>query len=63
VLGGDAKRPFGVGLVRASGGIAEYIYPDSIAAGFPLQDQVVRTRPHEGCGGLEIHNQMFCPGI
>ena len=27
VLGGDAKRPFGVGLVPASGGAAKYIYP------------------------------------
>ena len=27
VLGGDAKHPFGVGLVPATGGTAEYIYP------------------------------------
>ena len=27
VLGGDAKRPFGVGLVPAAGGAPKYIYP------------------------------------
>ena len=32
-LGGDAKRPFGVGLVPAAGGAAKYIYPP-LANGF-----------------------------
>jgi dipeptidyl-peptidase 4 len=62
VLGGDAKRPFGVGLVRASGGSAEYIYPDPVAAGFPLQDQVVpQLVLTKAADGLEIHNQIFLP--
>ena len=62
VLGGGAKRPFGVGLVPASGGSAEYIYPDPLAAGFPMDAQVspqlVVTKAPDG---LEIHNQLFLP--
>jgi dipeptidyl-peptidase 4 len=60
VLGGDAKRPFGVGLVAASGGAARYIYPS--LAGFPMDaevaPQLVLTKAADG---LEIHNQIFVP--
>ncbi len=60
VLGGDAKRPFGVGLVSASGGTAKYIYPS--LAGFPVDaevaPQLVLTKAADG---LEIHNQIFVP--
>ena len=62
VLGGDAKRPFGVGLVPVSGGGADYIYPDPTAAGFPhdaeVVPQLVLTKAPDG---LEIHNQIFIP--
>jgi dipeptidyl-peptidase 4 len=62
VLGGDAKRPFGVGLVQASGGSAEYIYPDTVAAGFPLDAHVVpQPVVTKAPDGLEIHNQIFLP--
>jgi dipeptidyl-peptidase 4 len=60
VLGGDAKRPFGVGLVSANGGTPNYIYP-SLAA-FPIDaeaaPQLVLTKAADG---LEIHNQLFVP--
>jgi dipeptidyl-peptidase-4 len=60
VLGGDAKRPFGVGLVPAGGGAAKYIYP-SLGA-FPIDaevtPQLVLTKAADG---LEIHNQIFVP--
>ena len=60
VLGGDAKRPFGVGLVPAAGGAAKYIYPS--LAGFPIDaevvPQLVLTKADDG---LEIHNQIFVP--
>jgi dipeptidyl-peptidase 4 len=62
VLGGGATRPFGVGLVPASGGVAEYIYPDSLAAGFPMDAQVVpQLVVTKAPDGLEIHNQIFLP--
>ena len=60
VLGGDAKRPFGVGLVPASGGAAKYIYPS--LAQFPIDaevtPQLVMTKAADG---TEIHNQLFLP--
>jgi len=60
VLGGDAKRPFGVGLVPSGGGAAKYIYP-SLAA-FPIDaevtPQLVLTKAADG---LEIHSQIFVP--
>ena len=60
VLGGDAKRPFGVGLVPASGGAPNYIYPS--LAQFPIDaevtPQLVLTRASDG---TEIHNQLFLP--
>jgi dipeptidyl-peptidase 4 len=60
VLGGDAKRPFGVGLVPAAGGAPKYIYPD--LSQFPLSaeviPQLVLTRAADG---TEIHNQLFVP--
>lgn len=60
VLGGDAKRPFGVGLVPASGGAATYVYPS--LAQFPLDaevvPQLVMTRAADG---TEVHNQLFLP--
>ena len=60
VLGGDAKRPFGVGLVPASGGAAKYIYPS--LAQFPIDaevtPQLVLTKAADG---MEIHNQLFLP--
>jgi dipeptidyl aminopeptidase/acylaminoacyl peptidase len=60
VLGGDAKRPFGVGLVPASGGAAKYIYPS--LAQFPIDaevvPQLVLTKAADGTG---IHNQLFLP--
>jgi dipeptidyl aminopeptidase/acylaminoacyl peptidase len=62
VLGGGATRPFGVGLVPASGGVAEYIYPDPLAAGFPMDAQVVpQLVVTKAPDGLEIHNQIFLP--
>ena len=60
VLGGDAKRPFGVGLVPASGGVAKYIYP-SLAA-FPIDAEVVpQLVVTKAADGMEIHNQLFLP--
>jgi dipeptidyl aminopeptidase/acylaminoacyl peptidase len=60
VLGGNATRPFGVGLVPATGGTANYIYP-SLAA-FPIDaevaPQLVLTKAADG---VEIHNQLFLP--
>ena len=60
VLGGDAKRPFGVGLVPVSGGAANYIYPS--LAGFPLEAEVVpQLVLAKAADGMEIHNQLFLP--
>jgi dipeptidyl aminopeptidase/acylaminoacyl peptidase len=60
VLGGDAKRPFGVGIVPAQGGAAKYVYP-SLAA-FPLDAEVVpELVVTKAPDGLEIHNQLFLP--
>jgi dipeptidyl-peptidase 4 len=60
VLGGDATRPFGVGLVSTQGGAAKYIYPS--LNGFPMDaevmPQLVMTKAPDG---LEIHNQIFLP--
>jgi dipeptidyl aminopeptidase/acylaminoacyl peptidase len=60
VLGGDAKRPFGVGLVPAAGGAAKYIYPS--LAQFPINaevtPQLVLTKAADG---TEVHNQLFLP--
>jgi dipeptidyl aminopeptidase/acylaminoacyl peptidase len=60
VLGGDSKRPFGVGLVPASGGAAKYIYPS--LAQFPLDAEVVpQLVLTKAADGTEIHNQLFLP--
>ena len=60
VIGGDAKRPFGVGLVPAGGGAPTYIYPS--LARFPIDaevtPQLVLTKAADG---MEIHNQLFLP--
>ena len=59
-LGGDAKRPFGVGLVASSGGAPKYIYPS--LAGFPIDAEVVpQLVLTKAADGLEIHNQLFLP--
>jgi dipeptidyl-peptidase-4 len=60
VLGGNAKRPFGVGLVPASGGAATYIYPS--LAQFPMDAEVVpQLVLTKAADGQEIHNQLFLP--
>jgi dipeptidyl-peptidase 4 len=60
VLGGDAKRPFGVGLVPTSGGAAKYIYP-SLGA-FPIDSEVTpQLVITKAADGMEIHNQLFLP--
>jgi dipeptidyl aminopeptidase/acylaminoacyl peptidase len=60
VLGGDARRPFGVGLVPSSGGAANYIYPS--LAGFPMDAEVVpQLVVTKAADGMEIHNQLFLP--
>ena len=60
VLGGDAKRPFGVGLVPAAGGAATYVYPS--LAQFPIDAEVVpRLVLTKAADGTEIHNQLFLP--
>jgi dipeptidyl-peptidase-4 len=60
VLGGNAKRPFGVGLVPATGGPAKYIYP-SLSA-FPIDAEVVPELViTKAPDGVEIHNQLFRP--
>jgi dipeptidyl aminopeptidase/acylaminoacyl peptidase len=60
VLGGDARRPFGVGIVAAAGGAPKYIYPS--LAQFPIDaevvPQLVLTRAADG---TEVHNQLFLP--
>jgi dipeptidyl aminopeptidase/acylaminoacyl peptidase len=60
VLGGDAKRPFGVGIASATGGSPKYVYPS--LDGFPLDaevtPQLVVTKAPDG---MEIHNQLFLP--
>jgi dipeptidyl aminopeptidase/acylaminoacyl peptidase len=60
VLGGDAKRPFGVGLVPATGGAAKYIYPS--LTGFPIDAEVVPELViTKAADGTEVHNQLFLP--
>src|SRR5262249_47519409 len=60
VLGGDAKRPFGVGLLPATGGAAKYIYPS--LDGFPVDAEVVpQLVMTKAADGMEIHNQLFVP--
>jgi dipeptidyl-peptidase 4 len=60
VLGGDAKRPFGVGLVPASGGSARYVFPS--LTGFPIDAEVVpQLVMTKAADGLDIHNQLFVP--
>jgi len=60
VIGGDAKRPFGIGLVPASGGAAKYIYPS--LATFPIDAEVVpQLVLTKAADGQEIHNQLFLP--
>jgi len=60
VLGGDAKRPFGVGIVPAQGGAAKYVYPSLTA--FPLDAEVVpELIITKAPDGTEIHNQLFLP--
>lgn len=60
VLGGDATHPFGVGLVPATGGAANYLYPS--LAGFPLESEVVpQLVMTKAADGMEIHNQLFLP--
>jgi dipeptidyl aminopeptidase/acylaminoacyl peptidase len=60
VLGGDAKRPFGVGIVPASGGAPKYIYPS--LAQFPIDAEVVpQLVLTKAADGTEIHNQLFLP--
>lgn len=60
VLGGDAKRPFGVGLVPASGGAAKYVYPSLEA--FPIDAEVVpQLVMTKAADGMAIHNQLFLP--
>ncbi|HKB10271.1 MAG TPA: prolyl oligopeptidase family serine peptidase [Vicinamibacterales bacterium] len=59
-LGGDAKRPFGVGLVPAAGGAPKYIYPS--LAGFPTDAEVVpQLVMTKAADGLDVHNQLFLP--
>jgi dipeptidyl-peptidase-4 len=68
VLGGDAKRPFGVGLVAASNerltqnnqNTVKYVYPS--LAGFPTDAEVVpQLVMTKAADGTEIHNQLFLP--
>ncbi|HZR23422.1 MAG TPA: prolyl oligopeptidase family serine peptidase [Vicinamibacterales bacterium] len=60
VLGGDAKRPFGVGIVPATGGVAKYVYPS--LTGFPMDAEVVpQLVLTKAPDGMEIHNQLFLP--
>src|SRR5439155_3348823 len=60
VLGGDAKHPFGVGVVSAAGGPAKYIYPS--LADFPIESEVVpELVVTKAADGMEIHNQLFRP--
>ena len=60
VLGGDAKRPFGVGLVPAAGGAPKYIYPS--LAQFPIDAEVVpQLVLTKAADGTEVHNQLFLP--
>ena len=59
-LGGDAKRPFGVGIVAANGGAPHYIYPS--LANFPTDAEVVpQLVMTKAADGLDIHNQLFLP--
>jgi dipeptidyl aminopeptidase/acylaminoacyl peptidase len=60
ILGGDAKRPFGVGLVPAAGGAPRYIYP--ALSQFPLDAEVIpQLVLTKAADGTEIHNQLFVP--
>jgi dipeptidyl aminopeptidase/acylaminoacyl peptidase len=60
VLGGDAKRPFGVGLVATTGGPAKYVYPplDAFPTDAEVVPQLIVTKAPDG---MEIHNQLFLP--
>jgi len=59
-LGGDAKRPFGVGLVSVAGGAPKYVYPN--LNGFPTDAEVVpQLVITKAPDGMEIHNQIFLP--
>lgn len=61
VLYFDAKQPASVGIVPASGGSAEIIFPE-LPAEFPVDahivPEVVKTTAADG---LEISNQLFLP--
>jgi dipeptidyl aminopeptidase/acylaminoacyl peptidase len=60
VLGGDARRPFGVGLVATTGGSLKYVYPS--LDGFPLDAEVVpQLVVTKAPDGMDIHNQLFLP--
>jgi len=59
-LGGDAKRPFGVGIVSTGGGSPKYVYPP--LDGFPTDAEVVpQLVITKAPDGTEIHNQIFLP--
>ena len=59
-LGGDAKRPFGVGIVSIAAGAPKYVYPS--LAGFPIDAEVVpQLVMTKAADGLAIHNQIFLP--
>jgi dipeptidyl-peptidase 4 len=65
VLGGDAKRPFGVGILstqtsQSAQSQVKYIYPS--LAGFPTDAEVVpQLVLTKAADGMEVHNQLFLP--
>jgi dipeptidyl aminopeptidase/acylaminoacyl peptidase len=61
VLSADATRPQSVGIVPASGGAAQIVFP-SLPTDFPIADEVVpQSVITKAADGLEIHNQLFLP--
>ena len=61
VLFSSAKQPLSVAVVPAGGGKARVIFP-TLAAGFPLEEQVIpQNIVLKSADGLECHNQLFLP--
>ncbi len=61
VLFASAKQPLSVAVVPAAGGKARVIFP-TLAASFPLEDQVVpQNLVLKSADGMECHNQLFLP--
>jgi dipeptidyl-peptidase 4 len=61
VLSADARRPQSIGVVAASGGAVNVVYP-TLPKEYPLARHVIPENVIvKAPDGLEIHNQLFLP--